>query len=573
VIAAFGERARRWAAGARVDDDVIAADESAFLEAVAEGVRRRMRGETFAVALFLNEDPNRFVREWGAKLLGAAKTFDDRRSACASIATGTFVIDGRRQPEMSGVSADTFALGRALWHLGDRGVVVSEAAYGRLAALYARWHGERVFAEQDDPEVPRPAGERDEPGQVVVWAGSRRADEIAVLLCALEELHLPVYAVCDGGSVPRTIHRCSIAHAEPLLRSAAAILDATEDAPGTAIALARFGAPLAVARTSGAQEFLDGVAGYDGWNRDSVLAATLEALGGAPPSLRFAPGPKPRAAPAAVRERAPLVSVIVLTRDRRELLTCALQSVAHQTYPKVETIVVNDGSSVRDIAEGCGVVLVEREDRIGHAEAWNEGIARSHGEFIAFLDDDDLFFPDHLSSLVDAAVKAGAFALHSDSLMAHRGEGMHEFVGFSPGSLRGVDLEESYVVCPLIGMISTMVRRRVFDEIGTFEPSVAPNDDYEMIVRIARRYDWIHVDRITYLYSRDGPYSHSSVKTGAVYADLYEEAYRRHPFPDRPLLAARRRQFVEGIRAAGGIRLNAVSARLAQPLRLEEPPE
>jgi glycosyltransferase involved in cell wall biosynthesis len=574
MIASFGERARQWAAGAKVDGDVIAADETAYLDAILEAMRKRLRGEPFAVALFLEEDPNRFVRAWGAQLLESAQDIDRRRAVCASIVMGAVVVDGRRQVELGGITGDTLGLGRLLWHLGDAAVVVSEASYSRLATVFGKWHASRVFPLQRDPEVPRPKGPADEREHLVIWAGARSADDIAVIACALEELHVPVYAVCEEGLLPETIHRCSVAQSEPLLRSAVAILDATGNHPAAALALAEFGAPLAIARTSGAQEFLDGAIGYDGWNRDSVLDAALRALGAAPPIPIVIPSVGARSAPksrdsgnaATVRDRAPLVSIVIPTRNRRAYLPRALESIANQDYPAIETVIVNDAESVRDIAEQLGAVLIELDTPVDHAAAWNAGIERARGEYIAFLDDDDFFFPDHVSTLVDTATRAGTAAVHASSVIAHRGDEPDAFVGFSPGCLVGIDLEETLVNCPTIGMIGSMVRRDVFAELGLFNSDVTPNDDYEMILRIALHHDWIHADRVTYVYTREGGYDHSSVKT-ATYADLYERSYKLHPFPDRPVLAARRRQFIEQVRSSG-IMLNVVSARLASPTSL-----
>lgn len=570
MIKAFGERARRWAKGVRIDDDVIAADESAFLEATLEAVRWRLRGKRFAIAMFLDEDPNRFARVWSARLLTAAKTFDERRAACGAMLMGAVVIDGKRQAELGGVQADSIALARALWCLAERGVVVSENAYGRLATVFGRWHRSRVHPVQSDPVVPQPAGEKDAGDHVVIWAGNRSADEIAIVQCALEELHIPVYIVCKGGRVSETLHRASVAQAEPLLRAAAAIVDTSDDQPGTALALARYGVPLAVMRTSGALEFLAGAAAYDGWNRDSVLAGALQALGGAAPRVTMQPPVNERKAPATVRERTPLVSVITPTYNRRTLLPRALDSIAKQDYPAVEMVVVNDaGESVADIAARFGAKMIECDKNGGHGAALNAGIAQASGEYVAFLDDDDVFFPDHLSSLVDALEGVRGSAAHTDALMGIRGE-PDELVGFAPGAVTGVDLEETLVVCPFLGMISVMIRRDVFDAIGLYDTALSPNDDYEMILRIALRHDWIHVERVTALWSYGGTYTHWLQKTGAAYAGLYEEAYKRHPFPDRPLLAIRRRQFVESIRSKNGVHLNVTSARLTKPVRLKE---
>ena len=581
VIKAFGERAKRWAKSAQTNGNIIAADESAFLEAVLEGVRRRARGESFGVAMFLDEDPNRFVRAWGAKLLSSAKTFDERRGLCGAIAMGAVVVDGKRQAELSGIEGDAFAHARALWCLADSAVIISEAAYTRLAFLFGRWHRSRLEVAQGDATVPEPQAPAQDADHVVVWAGTRSADEVAITLCALEELHLPVYVVCKGGRVPDTIHRVTVGQAEPLLRCAAAIVDTSDDQPGTAIALARFGVPLAVARTSGAHEFVANVAPYDGWNRDSILAATLRALAGAPPhrvtlsvvsspSLSSRAKSRDHANRATVRERAPLVSVIAPTYNRRTLLPRALESIKRQDYPSVEIVVVNDaGEDISDIAERFGSTLVTRETNGGHGAALNSGIERAAGKYIAFLDDDDIFFPDHLSSLVDALEGARAEAAHADALMGIRGA-PDELVGFSPGAVTGVDLEEALVVCPFLGMISAVIRRDVFTEVGGFDTTLSPNDDYEMIVRIALRYDWLHLDRVTSLWSFGGDYTHWLQRTGASYAGLYEEAYKRHPFPDRPLLAIRRRNFVENIRAKGGVVLNVTGARLRKPARLKE---
>lgn len=569
MIAAFGERAKRWASGATIDDDVIAADESAFLEAILEGVRRRLRGETFATAMLVDEDQNRFSRNWGAQLLAATQTFDERRAACGAILMNAVVVDGRRMPELSGVTPDTLQLGRTLWHLGERAVVISEASYAQQAMIFGRWHASRIRAGQDDPSVPRPAGERDGSEHVVVWAGTRSADEIAIVLCAVEELHVPVYVVCEDGGVPETVHRCSIEQAEPLLRSAAAIVDTTYEHPGTARALARFGVPVASPYSSGAHESIAGIASFDAWNRDSILAAVLRALGAPAPRV-LTVTPSRASAPAAAKARAPLVSVITPTYNRRALLPRALESIKAQRYPSVEMVVVNDaGEDIRDIVDRFGGRIVVREANGGHGAALNDGIAQARGEYVAFLDDDDVFFPDHIASLVDGVASARAKAAHSNALMAVRGA-PDEVVGFSPGQINGVDLEEALVVCPFLGMIAALIHRDVFAELGGFDAGIAPNDDYEMVLRIALRYDWAHVDRITCLWSYGGEYTHWLQKTGVAYAGLYEEAYKRHPFPDRPLLAARRRQFVESIRATSGIRLNVVGTRLEQPAHLHE---
>lgn len=108
--------------------------------------------------------------------------------------------------------------------------------------------------------------------------------------------------------------------------------------------------------------------------------------------------------PSSPGSRAPLVSVIIPTVDRPELLAAALGSVAAQAMSaEVEVIVVNDGGRtvapvVYDWSDRLAVRLVELDRRGGPAAARNVAIQLAAGRYIAFLDDDDLFAPEHLAA-------------------------------------------------------------------------------------------------------------------------------------------------------------------------------
>jgi len=102
----------------------------------------------------------------------------------------------------------------------------------------------------------------------------------------------------------------------------------------------------------------------------------------------------------------PLISVIIRTQNRPHLLREALQSIAQQTYPFVEAVVVNDGGeSVKHIVElfeneiSGGFQLIEKNIKEGRSAAANTGIESAKGEWIAFLDDDDTFEPNGLEQL------------------------------------------------------------------------------------------------------------------------------------------------------------------------------
>ena len=95
------------------------------------------------------------------------------------------------------------------------------------------------------------------------------------------------------------------------------------------------------------------------------------------------------------------VSVIVPTYKHRDFVLATLDSVFAQTFTDYEVIVVNDGSPddtadvLRPLAEAGRIRYVEQENQ-GQAAARNRGIAQARGEFVALLDDDDLWPPDKL---------------------------------------------------------------------------------------------------------------------------------------------------------------------------------
>ena len=104
----------------------------------------------------------------------------------------------------------------------------------------------------------------------------------------------------------------------------------------------------------------------------------------------------------------PLVSVIIRTMNRPVLLGEALNSVKEQTYKNIEVVVVNDGGiDVRDVLGRYGTVFEKLqyiffEKNSGRSAAANSGLDASNGEYLIFLDDDDLYEPKHIENLVNA---------------------------------------------------------------------------------------------------------------------------------------------------------------------------
>ena len=110
-----------------------------------------------------------------------------------------------------------------------------------------------------------------------------------------------------------------------------------------------------------------------------------------------------------VARTVPRVSLLTCTYNRRQYLPSALRCSVRQTWPNLQIIVVNDGGeSVRDIVESFHdprIVLIDREDNRGKAASLNEAIALADGKYIAYLDDDDIHYPDHIETLRAQALR------------------------------------------------------------------------------------------------------------------------------------------------------------------------
>jgi glycosyltransferase involved in cell wall biosynthesis len=121
-----------------------------------------------------------------------------------------------------------------------------------------------------------------------------------------------------------------------------------------------------------------------------------------------------------------MISVIIPTFNRFDLLDAALGSVAAQgVRSRVEVIVVNDGGPsvaplVRAWENVLEVKLVELDRRVGPAAARNGGIQHAAGDYIAFLDDDDLFMPEHLAAGSELLESGDADFVYLGTIVADR---------------------------------------------------------------------------------------------------------------------------------------------------------
>jgi len=106
------------------------------------------------------------------------------------------------------------------------------------------------------------------------------------------------------------------------------------------------------------------------------------------------------------KKAGPVVSVLIPTFNRPKYLSVALASVLQQSYKNLQVIVVNDGGE--DVSELINsfhdprLIFINRRENRGKPYSLNEALNRADGKYVAYLDDDDLYYPNHIETLVEA---------------------------------------------------------------------------------------------------------------------------------------------------------------------------
>ena len=211
------------------------------------------------------------------------------------------------------------------------------------------------------------------------------------------------------------------------------------------------------------------------------------------PSLRTTPLSELRRVIGAPKEIAataePLpISVVIRTKDRPALLAEAIASVRATGYP-CEIVVVNDGGVTPALDDD--VTLVQHETSKGRAEAGNAGVRAASNAFVVFLDDDDLFYPEHLATLAQAAASPHT-AWYTDAVSAFLGDSASRTRIYAQDFDRELLKVDNYIPLP-----TTLIRREQFLDLGGFDASFDLFEDWDFLLRLAQRGDFLRVPKVT----------------------------------------------------------------------------
>jgi len=208
----------------------------------------------------------------------------------------------------------------------------------------------------------------------------------------------------------------------------------------------------------------------------------------------------------------PLVSIVTRTvKGRAYLLRQAGLSVLNQTYPNIEWVVVEDGGDFQQ-AEAerfneFGVRVKYRSlPKVGRSRAGNVGMEIAAGDWLMFLDDDDLLYADHVETLMDqllldpALDASYSLAWQVESEVSDGGASVQEGVYEQVSSLRQPFNQEQLAISNYIPIQAIIFRKSLFVERGGFDESLEFLEDWHLWRRYAVGSKFCFVEKTTSLY-------------------------------------------------------------------------
>ncbi len=188
-----------------------------------------------------------------------------------------------------------------------------------------------------------------------------------------------------------------------------------------------------------------------------------------------------------------MVSAIITTYNRRAFVREAIESVLSQDYKVEEIIVVDDGSEdgTEEEVKDYPVKYIWKENG-GISSARNLGIEVSRGEYLAFLDVDDLWLKKKISTQIKLMEELNYEISYTDEIWIKDGKRINQKKKHRKYS--GFIYDKCLPLC-IISPSSVIIKRRVFEEVGLFDESLPVCEDYDMWLRITARFPVLFVEK------------------------------------------------------------------------------
>jgi len=228
------------------------------------------------------------------------------------------------------------------------------------------------------------------------------------------------------------------------------------------------------------------------------------------------------------------IAVIVRTKDRPRLLSRCLDSLAAQNRQPDQVVVVNDGGILIDevinAINDLTIIALHNPTSQGRANAGNQGVAAADTDLICFLDDDDSYAADHLERLEQTIQHFDAQVAYSGCRLLQRDvlgkdQPLQET---SIGVFNDAFDQERLYYENYIPLINLLIKRDLFLEVGGFDPEFNLFEDWDLLLRLAAKTRFYHLDKITTDYAVWGDQQITRTSNKHDWQQAYQQILSKH---------------------------------------------
>lgn len=201
----------------------------------------------------------------------------------------------------------------------------------------------------------------------------------------------------------------------------------------------------------------------------------------------------------------PLVSIITPC-TRLHFLPRALKSIFDQTYQNFEILIVNDGGEdFKDVIDSFNdgrIRYYRHEEQRGPSAARNTALRHATGKYVAYLDDDDFYYPSHLQILVEFLETSDYKVAYTDGYCSWESFEDGEWKTYKKMLLYSNEFEIDQLLLDNLFQTNAFMHYRICPfETGFFDEDIAGHDDWEFWIRMALKYPFHHIPKVTYEYT------------------------------------------------------------------------
>jgi len=241
-----------------------------------------------------------------------------------------------------------------------------------------------------------------------------------------------------------------------------------------------------------------------------------------------------------------LISIILPTYNRAKLIHRAINSVINQIYQEFQLIIVDDASidnteEIIKTYKDSRIYYIKLNNNMGPAGSRNIGIKYSEGEYLAFIDSDDEWFPEKLEKQLEIFLKYNDKNLgmvYTDMIRISK-ENQKTYWRSPDFKTENKNLYEKSLNYGVenIGISTAMIKRKCFEKVGFFDLNLKRLEDLEFFIRLSKYFNFYHLN-IPLVYYYQTEYSVSSSLINLINARKYIlEKYFNDIAKDRKILS------------------------------------